>query len=151
MLIFLTMLTPEVKTNLILKEFGVDRYIKRPSSKKKLTNSYCLYQNGSILTLLNKSIDQLDKDHFEILNAIVLSTKKASGEFNLISESENFDELKSLLATLQNKDVIYFSDDSKNHLNHTNIICAPSISKLIENPDLKKILWDQIKEKILKK
>ena len=34
MLIFLTMLTPEVKTNLILKEFGVDRYIKRPSSKK---------------------------------------------------------------------------------------------------------------------
>lgn len=86
-----------------------------------------------------------------MLNAIVLSTKKASGEFNLISESENFDELKSLLATLQNKDVIYFSDDSKNHLNHTNIICAPSISKLIENPDLKKILWDQIKEKILKK
>ena len=85
-----------------------------------------------------------------MLNAIVLSTKKASGEFNLISESENFDELKSLLATLQNKDVIYFSDDSKNHLNHTNIICAPSISKLIKNPDLKKILWDQIKEKILK-
>ena len=88
------MLTPEVKTNLILKEFGVDRYIKRPSSKKKLTNSYCLYQNGSILTLLNKCIDQLDKDHFEMLNAIVLSTKKATGEFNLISESENFDELK---------------------------------------------------------
>ena len=45
----------------------------------------------------------------------------------------------------------YFSDDNKNLLNDTNIICAPSISKLIENPDLKKILWDQIKEKILKK
>ena len=150
MLIFLTMLTSEVKTNLILKEFGVDRYIKRPTSKKKLTNTYCLYQNGSILTLLHKSIDQLDKDHFEMLNAIVLSTKKASNDFNLISESENFDELKSLLATLQNKDVIYFSDDNKNLLNDTNIICAPSISKLIKNPDSKRVLCNQIKEKILK-
>ena len=51
------MLTPEIKTNLILKEIGVKRYSLRKKKTDSLKKDIYYYQKGSILALLDKPIE----------------------------------------------------------------------------------------------
>ena len=51
------MLTPEIKTNLILKEIGIKRYsIRSKTTESPQKNLYC-YQKGHILALLDKPFE----------------------------------------------------------------------------------------------
>ena len=73
------MLTPEIKTNLILKEIGIKRYsIRSKTTESPQKNLYC-YQKGHILALLDKPFEnfideinykisiQIDKSNYLIL------------------------------------------------------------------------------------
>ena len=50
----LFMLTPEIKTNLILKEIGIKRYSLRSSNDQSHKKSLHFYKKGHILALLDK-------------------------------------------------------------------------------------------------
>ena len=51
------MLTPEIKTNLILKEIGIKRYSLRKKTTDSLNKVLYYYQKGSILALLDKPFE----------------------------------------------------------------------------------------------
>ena len=61
------MLTPEIKTNLILKEIGVKRYSLRKKKTDSLKKDIYYYQKGSILALLDKPFE-----NFVEINKILL-------------------------------------------------------------------------------
>ncbi|MDA8605350.1 hypothetical protein N9L25_04010, partial [Gammaproteobacteria bacterium] len=78
------MITPSIKTNLILKEMGITRYelrsnqeespfTKNHSYQKGNINIYKLKMDnpGNILTLLDRSYDDLSKDEAKLLDAII--------------------------------------------------------------------------------
>ena len=60
------MITPSIKTNLILKEMGITRYELRSHQEKLPPKKIYSYQKGNILTLLKQSYDDLSND--ELIN-----------------------------------------------------------------------------------
>ena len=50
------MLTPEIKTNLILKEIGIQRYSLRSQGKIISQKTYHYFLKGEILALLDLSL-----------------------------------------------------------------------------------------------
>ena len=75
----LYMLTPEIKTNLILKEIGIKRYSLRSKSPNSSSTSLHYYQKGLILALLDEPFEDLIKQHQDLLKAIIESTKHNDG------------------------------------------------------------------------
>ena len=74
------MLTPEIKTNLILKEIGIKRYsIRSKITESPQKNLYC-FQKGHILALLDKPFENFIEEQQELLKAIIDSTKMSDGE-----------------------------------------------------------------------
>ena len=59
----LFMLTPEIKTNLILKEIGIKRYSLRTNSDQSLQKKLHLYQKGNILALLENPFSDFNDQY----------------------------------------------------------------------------------------
>ena len=144
------MLTPEIKTNLILKEIGIKRYSlrsKMPHSKEKGLH---YYQKGLILALLDKPFEDFIKEHQDFIKAVIESTKSDDGKENigtiLFSSREELKELK--LNFSKSKLTIIFGNISTEMIFNTNFIKAPPIDQLISTKELKKDLWIEIKNKL---
>ena len=75
----LFMLTPEIKTNLILKEIGIKRYSLRSKINNSLNHDIYFYQKGVILSLLNKPYENFVKEQQELIKAILASTNLDKG------------------------------------------------------------------------
>ena len=58
----LFMLTPEIKTNLILKEIGIKRYSLRSKMPHSIEKGLHYYQKGLILALLDKPFEDFIKE-----------------------------------------------------------------------------------------
>ena len=78
----LFMLTPEIKTNLILKEIGIKRYSLRSSNDQSQKKSLHFYKKGHILALLDKPFEDFIKEHQDFIKAIIESTKSGDGKEN---------------------------------------------------------------------
>ncbi len=65
------MLTPEIKTNLILKEIGIKRYLLRSKKTDILKKSYNSFQKGAILAIFDKPYDNLIKEQQDLLKAVL--------------------------------------------------------------------------------
>ncbi len=91
--IMLIMLTPEIKTNLILKEIGIKRYSLRSSNDQSQKKSLHFYKKGHILALLDKPYENFVREQQDLLTAIFSSTKIDNGEevFKSIRYSSNND------------------------------------------------------------
>ena len=76
----LFMLTPEIKTNLILKEIGIKRYSLRSSNDQSQKKSLHFYKKGHILALLDKPYENFVREQQDLLIAIFSSTKIDNGE-----------------------------------------------------------------------
>ena len=76
----LFMLTPEIKTNLILKEIGIKRYSLRSSNDQSHKKSLHFYKKGHILALLDKPYENFVREQQDLLIAIFSSTKIDNGE-----------------------------------------------------------------------
>ena len=144
------MLTPEIKTNLILKEIGIKRYSLRSKINNSLNHDIYFYQKGVILSLLNKPYENFVKEQQELIKAILASTNldKGNEKSKKISiQSEH--ELKKIISKLSDiRLIIIFGKVFNSELFLENSIQAPSINELFLKKSLKKDLWLKIKSKL---
>ena len=144
------MLTPEIKTNLILKEIGVKRYSLRKKKTDSLKKDIYYYQKGSILALLDKPFENFVENQQDLINAIMASTKCDEGnqESNVLSFSSS-NELNKKIHNLSNfKLIIVFGNIINGVRINKDAILAPSINELGLKKNLKKNLWIEIKTKL---
>ena len=144
------MLTPEIKTNLILKEIGVKRYSLRKKKTDSLKKDIYCYQKGSILALLDKPFENFVENQQDLINAIMASTKCDEGnqESNVLSFSSS-NELNKKIHNLSNfKLIIVFGNIINGLQINKDTILAQSINELDLKKNLKKNLWIEIKTKL---
>ena len=144
------MLTPEIKTNLILKEIGVKRYSLRKKKTDSLKKDIYYYQKGSILALLDKPFENFVENQQDLINAIMASTKCDEGnqESNVLSFSSS-NELNKKIHNLSNfKLIIVFGNIINGLQINKDTILAQSINELDLKKNLKKNLWIEIKTKL---
>ena len=144
------MLTPEVKTNLILKEIGIKRYSLRTNSDQSLQKKLHLYQKGNILALLENPFSDFNDQYKDLLRAIISSTNLDKGkEINktitycsnneLVEEIKDFEKLKL---------IIFFGKNSFEYNFDCQFIKASSLNNLANDKNLKKNLWLDIKQNL---
>ena len=144
------MLTPEIKTNLILKEIGIKRYLLRPRINNSAINEVYFYKKGKILSFLDKPFKNFVKEQQKLIEAIMASTKLDQGdeESDKISFSSN-NELKKEISSFDNvKLIIIFGNIFDEQIFLENSIQAPSINELSINKTRKKELWQKIQSKL---
>ena len=146
----LFMLTPEIKTNLILKEIGIKRYSLRSKINNSLNHDIYFYQKGVILSLLNKPYENFVKEQQELIKAILASTNldKGNEKSKKISIQSEY-ELKKIITKLSDvRLIIIFGKVFNSELFLENSIQAPSINELFLKKSHKKDLWLKIKSKL---
>ena len=144
------MLTPEIKTNLILKEIGIKRYSLRSKINNSLNHDIYFYQKGVILSLLNKPYENFVKEQQELIKAILASTNLDKGnEKSKKTSIQSEHELKKIISKLSDiRLIIIFGKVFNSELFLENSIQAPSINELFLKKSLKKDLWLKIKSKL---
>ena len=144
------MLTPEIKTNLILKEIGIKRYSLRPKKTDISKKSYNSFQKGAILAILDKPFDNFIKEQQDLLKAVLASTKL--DEDKECTEGLSFtstDELKKKLSNFNEiKLIIIFGKICLNLDFDGLVINSPSLSELALKKEAKAKLWIEIKNKL---
>ena len=93
------MITPSVKTNLILKEMGITRYELRSKQEPEPSKIIFSYQKGNILTLLGQSYDDLDEDEAKLLIAILDAVKPV--DKNIVQNKYNLDDIKENISAIK--------------------------------------------------
>ena len=142
------MLTPEIKTNLILKEIGIKRYSLRPKQDQSPQKQLNLYQKGHILAFLDKPYEDFIDEHQDLIKAIINSTKLDKGkEFYETISYASSDELNKEMKNISEiRLAIFFGKISNNYSPDCEVINAPSLDDLYSNKNLKKDLWMDIKK-----
>ena len=146
----LIMLTPEIKTNLILKEIGIKRYSIRSSIDQSHKKSLHFFKKGHILALLDKPYENFVREQKDLLIAILSSTKIDNGKevFKTIRYSSKNDLSSEFKEMSDLKMIIIFGNISCDFDFKNEQIIAPKLSLLLANKDSKKELWLQIKQKL---
>ena len=146
------MITPSIKTNLILKEMGITRYELRSNQEKSPFTKNYSYQKGNILTLLDIGFDDLPKDEAVLLKAIVGAINP--NESNELIEAIKFDSSSHVQEMIASKKtlagVITFTKENLEIQMPLPIIRSKTLGEIIRNPSLKKPLWEKIKKDIIK-
>ena len=143
------MITPSIKTNLILKEMGITRYELRSKQEPEPLKTIFSYQKGNILTLLGQSYDDLDEDEAKLLIAIVDAVKPV--DKNIVQNKYNLDDIKENISAMKDiKGIICFIPDITSLELSIPFVLAPSLKKMISDSESKMVLWKKLKEIILK-
>jgi|TARA_X000000950_G_scaffold91985_1_gene115794 hypothetical protein len=143
------MITPSIKTNLILKEMGITRYELRSKQEPEPLKTIFSYQKGNILTLLGQSYDDLDEDEAKLLIAIVDAVKPV--DKNIVQNKYNLDDIKENISAMKDiKGIICFIPDITSIELSIPFVQAPSLKKMISDSESKMVLWKKLKEIILK-
>ena len=143
------MITPSIKTKLILKEMGITRYELRSKQEPEPLKTIFSYQKGNILTLLGQSYDDLDEDEAKLLIAIVDAVKPV--DKNIVQNKYNHDDIKENISAIKDiKGIICFIPDISSIELSIPFVQAPSLKKMISDKESKMFLWKKLKEIILK-
>ena len=143
------MITPSIKTNLILKEMGITRYELRSKQQSDLSKTIFSYQKGNILTLLEHSYDDLSEDEAKLLIAIVDAVKPV--DKNIVQNKYNLDDIKDDISVIKDiKGIICFIPDISSLELPIPFVQAPSLKKMISDTESKMVLWKKLKEIFLK-
>jgi DNA polymerase III psi subunit len=143
------MITPSIKTNLILKEMGITRYELRSKQQSGLSKTIFSYQKGNILTLLEQSYDDLGEDEAKLFNAIVDAVN--SSNENTIQNKYDIRDVKEIILVMEDiKGIISFIPDISTLDLSIPFVQSSSLKKMISDTESKKILWKKLKEIILK-
>jgi hypothetical protein len=143
------MITPSIKTNLILKEMGITRYELRSKQEPEPSKTIFSYQKGNILTLLGQSYGDLDEDEAKLLIAIVDAVKPA--DKNIVQNKYNLDDIKENISVIKDiKGIICFIPDISSLELPVPFVQAPSLKKMISDTESKMVLWKKLKEIFLK-
>ena len=143
------MITPSIKTNLILKEMGITRYELRSKEESEPSKTIFSYQKGNILTLLEQSYDDLGEDEAKLLNAIIDAVNSVNKD--IIQNKFNLEDTKKIILAMKDiKGIISFIPDISTLDLSIPFVQASSLKKMISDTNSKKILWKKLKEIILK-
>ena len=143
------MITPSIKTNLILKEMGITRYELRSKQESEPSKTIFSYQKGNILTLLEQSYDDLGEDETKLLNAIVDAVNSVNND--TIQNKFYFVDAKNIILAMKDiKGIISFIPEVNNIDLSIPFVQSSSLKKMISDTESKKILWKKLKEIILK-
>ena len=143
------MITPSIKTNLILKEMGITRYELRSKQELEPSKTIFSYQKGNILTLLEQSYDDLGEDETKLLNAIVDAVNSVNKD--TIQNKFYFVDAKNIILAMKDiKGIISFIPEVNNIDLSIPFVQSSSLKKMISDTESKKILWKKLKEIILK-
>ena len=144
------MLTPEIKTNLILKEIGIQRYSLRSQGKIISQKTYHYFLKGKILAIFDKPFENFVREQQDLIKAVLTSTKLDQGEE--IFENAFFDSQESLQQKISSfndiKLAIVFGKISYNLSFDCEVIYSPSVNQLMLQKNLKANLWKDIKKKL---
>ena len=142
------MITPSIKTNLILKEMGITRYELRSNQEKSPFTKNYSYQKGNILTLLDRSYDDLSKDEVKLLEAIIDAVNSANNQAS--HNNSNLDDINDFISSyIDIKGIISFSSDVNSITSSTSFVQSPSLELMISDIESKKILWKKLQDTIL--
>ena len=142
------MITPSIKTNLILKEMGITRYELRSHQEKLPPKKIYSYQKGNILTLLKQSYDDLSKDEAKLLEAIIDAVNSANNQTS--HNNSNLDDINDFISScIDIKGIISFSSDVNCITSSTSFVLSPALESLISDKESKKILWKKLQDTIL--
>ena len=143
------MITPSIKTNLILKEMGINRYELRSKQQSGLSKTIFSYQKGNILTLLEQSYGDLGEDETKLLNAIVDAVNSVNKD--TIQNKFNLEDAKKIILAMEDiKGIISFIPDIGTLDLSIPFVESSSLNKMISDTESKKILWKKLKDIILK-
>ena len=142
------MITPSIKTNLILKEMGITRYELRSHQEKFHPKKIYSYQKGNILTLLKQSYDDLSKDEAKLLEAIIDAVNSANNQIS--HNNSNLDDINDFISScIDIKGIISFSSDVDYITSSTSFVQSSPLESLISDKESKKILWKKLQKTIL--
>ena len=130
----------DTKSSFILSKLGIQRF----QSQINNSNSEVLFGVlwGDILTLLDKSFNELEENELKLLIKIIKSVVEDDSEYPFSKEINNLNEIKK-----KPKLVISFTGFKINLIKEFSpMIESKPLSELENSLDDKKILWSKIKE-----
>tara|TARA_B100000945_G_scaffold89203_1_gene69478 strand:+ start:194 stop:616 length:423 start_codon:yes stop_codon:yes gene_type:complete len=130
----------DTKSSFILSKLGIQRF----QSQINNSNSEVLFGVlwGDILTLLDKSFNELEENELKLLIKIIKSLVEDDSEYPFSKEINNLNEIKN-----KPKLVISFTGFKINLIKEFSpMIESKPLSELENSLDDKKILWSKIKE-----
>ena len=130
----------DTKSSFILSKLGIQRFqsqINNPSSEILFGALW-----GDILTLLDKSFNELKENELKLLTKIIKSIVEDESEYPFAKEINNLNEIKR-----KPKLVISFTDVKTNLTKEFSTLIESKPLSVLENSlEDKKILWSKIKE-----
>ena len=129
----------DTKSSFILSKLGIQRF--QPQTND--LNSEALFGAlwGDILTLLDKSFNELEENELNLLTKIIKSVGEDDCEYSFAKEINNFNEIKK-----KPELIISFTDTKANFKKEFSpIIKSKSLSILLNSTEDKKKLWSKIK------
>ena len=130
----------DTKSSFILSKLGIQRF----QSQINNSNSEVIFGVlwGDILTLLDKSFNELEENELELLIKIIKSVVKDDSEYPFSKEINNLNEMKK-----KPKLIISFTDSKPNLIEEFSPLIESKPLSVLENSlDDKKILWSKIKQ-----
>ena len=130
----------DTKSSFILSKLGIQRF----QSQINNSNSEVLFGVlwGDILTLLDKSFNELGENELKLLIKIIKSVVEDDSEYPFSKEINNLNEIKR-----KPKLVISFTDLETNPTKEFSPLIESKPLSILENSlEDKKILWSKIKE-----
>ena len=130
----------DTKSSFILSKLGIQRFqsqINNPSSEILFGALW-----GDILTLLDKSFNELKENELKLLLKIIKSIVKDDSDYSFSKEINNLSEIK-----IKPKLVISFTGIKTNLIKEFSTLIESKPLSVLENSlEDKKILWSKIKE-----
>ena len=138
-----------IKSHSILSKIGISLYKTRKSLDQSLTSEIFLQKRDDILEVLPDTLENHSNEEIALFIAIMNTMTSedplineikiaANSNRDLDIELLNFDEYKSV------KNIISFGVTINSKIN---LIKAPLINEILRKPDLKKPLWEKIKNR----
>ena len=130
----------DTKSSFILSKLGIQRF----QSQINNSNSEVLFGAlwGDILTLLDRSFNELEENELKLLIKIIKSVVEDDSEYPFSKEINNLNEIKR-----KPKLVISFTDLETNPTKEFSPLIESKPLSILENSlKDKKILWSKIKE-----
>ena len=140
------------KSKVILAKIGIPTYVKRDHLGQNFLNTIILHKRDKILALLELPLIKHTKEEQDLFISIMNTMtcqKPLIEEFSKSFNPKDTKELGSIIQMASNKTngIISFGIPINTT---TKFIQAPSLSSIIDNPDLKKPLWEKIKKTFIK-
>ena len=135
------------KSQYILSKIGIPLFRDTKNSFENNEYSIHFFQKDNILTLHSNSVDEYSEKEIKLLEAIINAVKGSDEPTSIGSKAVSSLhplEINQFTKSKPFKAVIIFSDTIKFY-QIKNPIISPTLQEMITDPNLKKVLWNKLK------